>query len=42
MAKALKYGGNFNASYCDGYDDIVNFAVNKAYNNAVKDKIFMI
>lgn len=36
LAKALKFGGNFKASYCDGYDDIVRLSVNRAYDSAAK------
>ena len=36
LAKALKFGGDFKASYCDGYGDIVNLSVNRAYENALK------
>ena len=36
LAKALKFGGSFSASYCDGYSDIVRLSVNRAYDSAAK------
>ena len=39
LAKALKFGGSFSASYCDGYGDIVRLAIKRAYNSVLKSGI---